>query len=82
MSSPRLQANKQAVEAELTYDQKKDPSSVIHNRVEFGNVLLIHCSLWKWAKVLNQRCSDCRSKGALPHGLPAADVSRAVGCCV
>lgn len=68
------------MKAELTYDQKKDPSSVIHYRVEFGNVLLLHCPLWKRVKVLNQRRSDRRGKETLPHGSPAADASRAVGC--
>lgn len=81
VSAPGLEANKQAVKAELTYDQKKDSSSIIHYRVEFGNVLLLHCPFWKWVKVLNQRRSDCRGKETLPHGLPAADASWTVGCC-
>jgi len=74
-------SSKQDVQAELTYDQKKDPSSVVHYRVQFGNVLLLHHPLWKQVKVLNWRWSGCRGKEALPRGSPAADVSQAAGCC-
>lgn len=80
MSAPRLEANKQVAKAELTYDQKKDSSSIIHYRVEFGDVLLLHCPWWKRVKVLNQRRGDCRGRETLPGGSPAADVSWAVGC--
>lgn len=51
---PWLQANQQAVNS-LTYDEKKDPSSIIHYWVEFGNVLLLHGPLGRWLKVFNQR---------------------------
>lgn len=67
----------QTMKAELTYEQKKDPSSVIHYRVEFGNVVLLHGPLCK-VEASNSRGGGCRDKGAFPHGLPA--VSQAVGC--
>lgn len=67
----------QTMKAELTYEQKKDPSSVIHYWVEFGNVVLLHGPLCK-VEASNSRGGGCRDKEAFPHGLPA--VSQAVGC--